>query len=131
MGLGGALVFGGVQPFALQQSAGFPRDAYYYAFGLRFAPSLEVRHGSAAVGASMWLDLLYGVNGGSVVATSGRMADLSDQRSLVSIWARWRVPDPSIEIALAFQWRARSASADAVRASEQERSLVGSLGVVF
>jgi hypothetical protein len=131
MGLDGALVFGGVQPFALQQSTGFPRDEYYYAIGLRFAPSLEVRHGSAAVGASMWLDMLYGVNGGAVVATSGQMADLTDQRSLASIWARWRVPDPSIEFALAFQWRARSGSADAVRASEKERSVVGSLGVVF
>jgi len=140
MGLDGALLFGGVQPFALQQAAAnrpgavfppvFPRNAYYYALGLRFAPSLEVRHGSAAVGASMWLDLLDGVNGGSITGP-GQVVDLADRRSLVSVWARWGEPVPGIEFALALQWRSRSGSAGELRANEQERSVVGSLGGVF
>jgi len=141
MGLDAALVFGGVQPFALQQPAAFPvgtafppvllGQGYYFALGLRLAPSVEVRHGPAAVGVAMWVDLLTGITGPNVVAVPGRMADLGDQRSLVTTWARWRVPEPSIEFALAFQWRARSGSANEVRVSEQERSVVGSLGVVF
>ena len=59
------------------------------------------------------------------------MVDLADRRSLVSVWARLREPAPGIEFALALQWRSRSGSAGEVRASEQERSVVGSLGGVF
>jgi hypothetical protein len=139
--LDAAATFGGVEPFALQEPTPVPpgtafppvllAHGYYYALGLRLAPSLEVRHGPAAVGAAFWLDLLAGLTSPNVVPVPGQMAKLSDQRSLLVAWARWRVPDPSIEFALSFQWRARSGMADQVRASEHERSVVGSLGVVF
>jgi hypothetical protein len=141
LGLDAALTFGGVQPLALQQPASFPvgtafppvllGQGYYFALGFRLAPSLEFRYGPAAAGAAACLDLLTGLTDPNVVAIPGRMAYLADQRTLVTAWARWRVPDPSIEFALAFLWRSRSGSADEVRASQQERSVVGSLGVVF
>jgi hypothetical protein len=141
MAMDASLVFGGVQPFALQQPVSLPPgtalppvllgQGYYYALGVRLAPSLEVRHGPASAGAALWLDLLTGLTEPNVVEVPGQMIHLSDERSLVSAWARWRVPEPSLEFTLSFLWRARSGSADDVHASEQERSVTGTLAVLF
>ena len=140
-GLGAALTFGGVQPFALQGPATFPvgtvfpavlvANGYYYALGFRCAPALEVQFGPAAVGGAAWIDLLAGLTSPNVVEFPGRMVHLSDQRVLVSAWGRLRVADPPIEAAVVAQWRSRSGSADDLRRSEQERSVTGRLGVVF
>jgi hypothetical protein len=59
------------------------------------------------------------------------MVRLDDQRWLTSAWARWRVSEPGLEVGVALRWRSRSGSADALRASQQERSAVGNLGVTF
>jgi hypothetical protein len=139
--LDAALTFGGVQPFGLSQPATFPIgtafppvllvQGYYFALGLRLAPSLEVRFGPLAAGGAVCLDLLTGLTQPNVVTLPGTMADLSDERLLASAWARWRVPDPPLEAALSFQWRSRSGSANAVSASEHERTVLGRLGIVF
>ncbi len=136
-----ALTFSGVQPFALMQPALFPvgtafppvltANGYYYAIGLRFAPAVEIRYGPASAGGAFWLDLFSGLTEPNVIEVPGTMARLSDQRSLATAWARWRVQEPSLQFDLSFQWRSRSGTADAVSASEQERSLLGSVAVVF
>jgi hypothetical protein len=140
-GLDLALTFGGVQPFALTGTASFPAgstfppvvtaNGYYYGIGGRVSPSFEIRRDEAALGASLWLDALAGLTGPNVVEPPGTMVPLSDRRTLLSAWARWRVPDPSIELALTYQWRARSGTAGDVGRSEQEYAVLGSLGVVF
>jgi hypothetical protein len=140
-GLGLALTFGGIQPFALEGPASFPAGStfppvvtaggYYYGIGGRVAPSLEVRRDEAVLGASLWLDALAGLTGPNVVEPPGQMVPLGDRRALLCAWARWRVPDPSIEFSLTYQWRARSGSAGDVGRSEQEYAVLGSLGVVF
>ncbi len=140
-GLGAALTFGGVQPFALQGPASFPggttvpavllANGYYYALGVRCAPALEVGLGPAAVGGAAWLDLLTGLTSPNVVEFPGRMVQLDDQRTLVTAWGRVRATDPPLEAAVVAQWRSRSGSADALHRSEEERSLTGRLAVVF
>jgi hypothetical protein len=59
------------------------------------------------------------------------MVHLDDQRWLTTAWARWRSGKPGVDLGVLFQWRSRSGSADALRASEQERSALASLGLVF
>ncbi|MGA8890540.1 MAG: DUF3943 domain-containing protein [Anaeromyxobacteraceae bacterium] len=140
-GLDVALTFGGVQPFALQGPVTFPAgstfppvvtaNGYAYAIGGRFAPSLEIRRDEAVLGAALWFDALAGLTGPNVVEPPGQMVSLSDRRTLLSAWARWRVPDPSLEFSLTWQWRARSGTAGVVARSEQEYAFLGSLGVVF
>ena len=141
LGLDAALTFGGVQPFAFRQPVWFPVGTalppvllagdYYYALGFQGAPSVEVRLGDVAVGGALKVDLLTGLTQPNVVDVPGTMAHLDDQRWLASAWARWRFPEPGIGVGLACQWRSRSGSADAIHASEQERSIVASLGAVF
>jgi len=140
-GLDLAVTFGGVQPFALTEPAAFPAGSafppvvtaggYYYGIGGRVAPSLEIRRDEAALGASLWLDALAGLSGPNVVEPPGTMVPLADRRALLCAWARWRVPDPSIEFSLTYQWRSRSGTAGDVGQSEQEYAFLGSLGVVF
>jgi hypothetical protein len=99
-GLDLALTFGGVQPFALTEPAGFPAGSafppvvtaggYYYGIGGRLVPSLEVRRGEAALGAALWFDALAGLTGPNVVEPPGQMVPLSDRRTLLTAWARWR-----------------------------------------
>jgi hypothetical protein len=136
-----ALTFGGVQPFALTGPVAFPAGSafppvvtasgYYYGIGGRVSPSVEVRRDEAAVGASLWFDALMGLTGPNVVEPPGTMVPLSDRRALLCAWARWRVPDPSLELAFTYQWRARSGTAGDVGRSEQESAYLGTLGVVF
>jgi hypothetical protein len=140
-GLDLALTFGGVQPFALEEPVGFPAGSafppvvavggYYYGIGGRVAPSLEVRCAEVALGAALWLDALAGLTGPNVVEPPGQMVPLSDRRALLNAWARWRVPDPSVEFSLAYQWRARAGTAGEVGRSEHEYGVLGTLGVVF
>jgi hypothetical protein len=140
-GLDLALTFGGVQPFALTEPTAFPAGStfppvvtvggYYYGIGGRFSPSLEIRRDEAALGASLWFDALAGLTGPNVVEPPGTMVPLSDRRALVSAWARWRVPDPSMEFTFTYQWRYRSGTAGDVARTEQESAFLGSLGVVF
>jgi hypothetical protein len=140
-GLGAALTFGGVQPFAIQGPAAFPpgttllavmiANGYYYALGFRCAPALEVELGPAAVGGAAWIDLLTGLTSPNVVEFPGRMVQLADQRGLVSAWGRVRVTDTPLEAAVVAQWRYRSGSIDALSRSEREQSVTGRVGVVF
>ncbi len=140
-GLDAAVTFGGVQPLALQEPAWLPpgtsvpavllASGYYYAIGFRGAPSVEARTGDASIGASMQVDLLTGFTGPNVVATPGQPLRLDDQRWMATAWARWRFPEPGLRVGMAWSWRARSGSADALRASQQERALILDLGVVF
>lgn len=141
LGLDSALTFGGVQPFGAQHPFSLPVGStlpvvylvsgYYYAIGFRGAPSVEVRHGGAAAGVALWVDLLTGITQPEIVAPRGSPVRLDDQRWLTSAWVRWRVSEPGLEVGVVLQWRSRSGSVDTVRASEQERSAVGNLGVTF
>lgn len=141
LGLDAALTFGGVQPFGVQPPFALPVGStlpvvylvsgYYYAIGFRGAPSLEVRRGGVAAGVGLSVDLLTGITQPQVVSTPGSLVRLDDQRWLTSAWARWRVSEPGLEVGVVLQWRSRSGSVDENRASQQERSVAGNLGVTF
>ncbi len=141
LGLDAALTFGGVQPFAFQGPVWFPvgtalppvilASDYYYALGFRGAPSLEVRRGNGTLGVSLQVDLLTGLTQPNVVDVPGTMVHLDDQRWLARAWARWRFPEPGLEAGVDCQWRSRSGSAGTLHVSEQERSIIANLGVIF
>jgi hypothetical protein len=141
-GLDAALTFGGVQPFALQpppvfllEGTALPSvllaNGYYFAIGFRGAPTAEVRWREASVGASMQLDLLGALTSPDIVPQPGAMLALDDQRWSATAWARWRFEEIPVEVGVTGQWRSRSGTAGDVHASEQERSLLGNLAVVF
>ncbi len=141
-GVDASLTFGGVQPFALQpppvflpEGTALPSvllaNGYYFAIGFRGAPSAEVRWREAAVGASMQVDVLGALTSPDIVPQPGAMLALDDQRWSATAWARWRFEEIPIELGITGQWRSRSGTAGDLHASEQERSLLGNLAVVF
>jgi hypothetical protein len=136
-----ALDFAGVEPLgapgpdSLPPGQAFPTvytvQGYYYALGLHLAPALEVRYGPAALGASLRSDQFWGLTGPFVPAPDGQVISLSDARTVVRAWLRFRVPDPHLEFALGGVWRDRSGTTGYQTVSQQERSLLASFAVVF
>jgi hypothetical protein len=107
-------------------------QGYYFAMGLRIAPSFQFRYGVLAVGAMARLDEFHGVNTGwNAVPIPGELATMTDRRGAGTAWSRVRLANPPLEFGLRAEWSERSGSVDGVRASQQERALVGSLAVTF
>ena len=136
-----ALGFAGVEPLGAPgpdsppPGQAFPTvytaQGYYYAVGLQLAPAIRVRYGPAALGASLRSDQFWGLTGPFLPQPDGQVISLSDARTVVRAWLRFRVPEPSIEFALSGIWRDRSGAAGYQTASQQERSLLAIFAVVF
>jgi len=142
LGLEVALLFGGVDPLQSPPVTNPPpgtayqpvlvAQGYYFAMGLRIAPSFQLRYGALAVGAMARLDEFHGVNTGwNAVPIPGELARMTDRRGVGTAWSRVRLANPPLEFGLRAEWSERSGSVDGVRASQQERALVGSLAVTF
>ncbi len=142
LGLETALLFGGVDPFLAPPvdspppGVAYPpvlvAQGYYYALGLRLAPSFQVRYGVLAVGAMVRMDEFHGITTGwNAVAVEGRMPSLVDRRVTGAAWSRIRLEHPPLEFGLRAEWSERSGSVDDVAVSQQERVLAASLSVVF
>ena len=142
LGLETALLFGGVDPLrsppveSPPPGVAYPpvlvSQGYYYALGLRIAPSIQVRYGELAIGAMARLDEFHSVTTGwNAVAIDGRMPTMVDRRGTGIAWARIRLPNPPLEFGLRGEWSERAGSVDDVSASQQERVLAASLSVMF
>jgi len=136
-----ALDFAGVEPLgmpahgALPPGLAFPTiylaQGYYYALGLHAAATLEAKAGPVAVGGTLRTDLFRGFTGPFIPQPAGQVVNLTDGRTLVSAWLRFRIPEPSLELALRGNWRDRWGAVEDQRLSQQERSLLTTLAVVF
>ena len=141
LGLEAAFLFGGVDPLQSPSVTNPPpgvayppvlvRQGYYYALGLRVAPSFQVRYRALAFGAMVRLDEFHGVKGGNAETIPGQIPTMIDRRGTGTAWFRLRPSGAPLEFGLRAEWSGRSGSIGDVRVSQQERALVGSLAVVF
>ena len=142
LGVEAALLFGGVDPLQIPPVTNPPPgvayppvlvlQGYYFALGMRIAPSFQVRYGVLAVGAMARLDEFHGVTTGwNAVPIDGRMPRLVDRRGTGTAWSRVRLANPPIELGVRAEWSERSGSVDDVAVSQQERVLAAWLSVVF
>jgi hypothetical protein len=141
MGLEAAVLFGAIDPLQMPPVQAPPpgvtyppvliKQGYYFAFGLRLAPSLQIRYGALALGAAARVDGFRGATGPNGVAIPGRMVQPHDERGLGTAWFRVLLADPSLELGVRGEWRERSGSVDGVRVSQRERALLVSGALVF
>jgi hypothetical protein len=136
-----AFDMGGVEPLgnatvaALSPGQVFPTvysyQGYYFGIGLHLAPGLELRYGPAALGASVRTDWLWGLTDPCVPQLDGQVVSLHDTRTTAAAWLRFRMSAPSLEFALRGNWRDRSGEVEGQKLSQQERSLLATIAVVF
>ena len=141
VGIEASLLFGAVDPLGWPQAVppspgvAYPpvlvQQGYYFALGLRLAPSLQVRYGVLALGAAACVDSFRAITGGNAVPPPGQMASLSDRRDLASVWLRARFEGPPIEAGMRAEWRSRSGVINDVRVNQKEEALLGTLAVIF
>jgi hypothetical protein len=104
---------------------------YYYAPGLHLAPTVEVRHGPAALGLSLRADWFWGLTGPFVPVPVGEVIALSDSRATAAGWVRFRLERPSLEFAVRGAYREGRGVAAGQVTAYSEASLLASFGVVF
>jgi hypothetical protein len=136
-----ALDFAGVEPIGTPSQGALPPGQslplvyqvqyYYYALGLHLAPALEVRYGPAALGLSLRADWFRGLTGPFIPPPDGQVVSLSDSRSTVTAWFRYRLTSPSLEFALRGAFRDRRGTVGDQETVRREGSLLASFGVVF
>jgi hypothetical protein len=136
-----ALDFAGVFPLGMPAANSLPPGfvfptvylaaGYYFALGLHLAPTLEVQWGGWAVGGTARMDLFWGFTGPFVPQAEGTVVSFQDGRTVASLWTRYRVARPSLEVALRACWRDRWGTVVDDRVSTQERSFLASIAWVF